>query len=300
MTVWDVKRNINVTDLIRSMRPSQWVKNTVVFAGLIFSLHFTRVDDVLLTVAAFAIFCALASAVYLLNDIKDREMDREHPQKRNRPIASGRVPVTTATVASFVLFLVGLAASTLLGTYFLISVAIYVLLNVGYSYGLKHVPILDVMIVSAGFVIRAVAGAVVIGVAISPWLVVCTSLLALFLGFGKRRWELETLGDEAPKHRVALEGYTLHLTDQLIAVTTASTVVAYALYTLAYDTQEKFGTTQLIWTLPFVLYGVFRYLYLIHGEKKGGNPTRALMTDGPILIDVALWLITVIVILARF
>ncbi len=289
-----------MTDLIRSMRPSQWVKNTVVFAGLIFSLHFKRIDDVLLTVAAFAVFCALASAVYLLNDIKDREMDRAHPQKRNRPIASGRVSVTTATIASFVLFVIGLGASTFLGTNFLIPVAIYVVLNVAYSYGLKHAPILDVMIVSAGFVIRAVAGAVVIGVAISPWLVVCTSLLALFLGFGKRRWELETLGDEAPKHRVALEGYTLNLTDQLIAVTTASTVVAYALYTLAHDTQEKFGTTELIWTLPFVLYGVFRYLYLIHGEKKGGNPTRELMTDVPILIDVALWLIAVIVILARF
>lgn len=282
------------------MRPSQWVKNTVVFAGLIFSLHFTRIGDVMLSLAAFAVFCALASAVYLLNDIKDRDMDREHPQKRNRPIASGRVSVSTAMVSSIVLFVIGLGASVLLGTDFVIAVGIYVILNVAYSYGLKHVPILDVMIVSAGFVIRAVAGALVIGVAISPWLVVCTSLLALFLGFGKRRWELETLGDGAAKHRVALEGYTIHLTDQLIAVTTASTVVAYALYTLAHDTQEKFGTTQLIWTLPFVLYGVFRYLYLIHGEKKGGNPTRALMTDLPILIDVVLWLITVIVILAKF
>ena len=204
------------------MRPSQWVKNTVVFAGLIFSLHFRFLSDVLLSVAAFGVFCALASAVYLLNDIKDREMDRLHPQKRNRAIASGRLPVTTATVASIILFAIGLGASTQLGTHFLISVAIYVLLNVGYSFGLKHLPILDVMIVSAGFVIRAVAGAVVIGVAISPWLVVCTSLLALFLGFGKRRWELETLGDEAAKHRVALEGYTIHLTDQLIALASAN------------------------------------------------------------------------------
>ena len=287
-------------DLIRSLRPSQWVKNTVVFAGLIFSLHFNLTTDLIRSVAAFAIFCALASAVYLFNDIRDREGDREHPKKRNRPIAAGRVSVTTAGITSAILFVAGLAAATLLGRPFLIAVAIYVLLNLAYSSGLKHVPILDVMIVAAGFVIRAVAGAVVINVAISPWLIVCTSLLALFLGFGKRRWELETLGSDASKHRVALEGYTIHLVDQLIAVTTASTVVAYALYTTAHETQEKFGSSELIWTLPFVIYGVFRYLYLIHGEKKGGNPTRALMTDIPILIDVALWLATVIFILAKF
>jgi len=165
---------------------------------------------------------------------------------------------------------------------------------------LKHVAVLDVMIVASGFVIRAVAGAVAIPVAISPWLIVCTSLLALFLGFGKRRSELVALGGDATSHRIALEGYTLPLLDQLIAVTTASTVVAYALYTLAPDTHEKFGTANLIWTLPLVMYGVFRYLYLIYGANKGGNPTRTLLTDPPIIINGALWLMAVIVIISKY
>jgi 4-hydroxybenzoate polyprenyltransferase len=287
-----------MTDLIRSLRPTQWVKNTVVFAGLIFARHFDRTDDLLRALAAFAIFCALASAVYLFNDIRDRESDRAHPKKKDRPIAAGRVTVSTAGAVAAVLAIAAMGSAWSLGPAFFMTVAAYVVVSAAYSMVLKHVPVLDVMLVAAGFVIRAVAGAAVIAVAISPWLVVCTSLLALFLGFGKRRWELVTLGDAALKHRVALEGYTTHLLDQLIAVTTASTVVAYALYTLSPETQEKFGTDQLIWTLPFVMYGVFRYLYLIHGEGKGGNPTRALMTDVPILINVSLWLITVLVILA--
>lgn len=286
-------------DLIRALRPIQWVKNTVVFAGVIFARHFDRPSDLLTALAAFAIFCALASGVYLLNDIRDKAADSAHPQKRHRSIASGKLSVATAGGTSIVLLAGGLGAASLIATPFLITCCIYVALNVAYSIALKRLPLIDVMSVALGFVLRAVGGAEAIKVAISPWLVVCTLLLALFLGFGKRRWEVETLGNDAVRHRSVLAGYSIHLLDQLIAVTTASAVVAYALYTLAPDTQEKFGTTQLIWTLPFVIYGVFRYLYLIHGQHEGGNPTRALLTDIPILINAALWMGTVLYIIAR-
>lgn len=279
-----------MSPLLRSLRPVQWVKNFVVFAGLIFSRHFDRPDDVLRSIGVFGVFCALASAIYLFNDIRDRESDRSHPQKKTRPIASGELSIGMAVATSVVLFALGLTAACLLGLNVFITVSIYVLLNIAYSMGLKRIALLDVMIVALGFVLRAVAGAEVIDVEISPWLVVCTLLLALFLGFGKRRWELVALGGDATSHRAALAGYTTVLLDQLIAVTTASTVVAYALYTLAPETQAKFGTDQLIWTLPFVLFGVFRYLWLIHGAQQGGNPTSALLRDWPIVVTAVVWL----------
>ena len=292
-----------MTPLIRSLRPVQWVKNLAVFAGLIFSRHFDRPDDILRALGVFGVFCVLASAIYLFNDIRDRESDRSHPQKKTRPIATGELSIGLAATTSVILFALGLTAACLLGLNVFITVAIYVLLNITYSMGLKRVALLDVMIVALGFVLRAVAGAEVIDVEvadveISPWLVVCTLLLALFLGFGKRRWELVALGGEATSHRAALAGYTTVLLDQLIAVTTASTVVAYALYTLAPETQAKFGTDQLIWTLPFVLFGVFRYLWLIHGAQQGGNPTSALLRDWPIVVTAVLWLASVMVIIS--
>ncbi|MBI3873275.1 MAG: decaprenyl-phosphate phosphoribosyltransferase [candidate division Zixibacteria bacterium] len=285
--------------LWRSLRPTHWVKNLVVFAGLIFARHFDRVADVERACGAFAVFCALASAVYLFNDIRDRESDRAHPEKQKRPIAAGTLPVRAAAVCAVTLAAAGLAGAAALGRSVLVTAAAYALLNVAYSVVLKRLAIIDVMIVALGFVLRAVGGAEAIGVAISPWLIVCTILLALFLGFGKRRWELVALGDDAASHRAALAGYSPHLLDQLIAVTTASTVVAYALYTLSADTQAKFGTDQLIWTLPFVLYGVFRYLYLIHGAHQGGNPTTVLLRDAPMLANAILWLIAVLVIITR-
>lgn len=284
--------------LLRSLRPVQWVKNLVVFAGLIFARHFDRPDDILRALGVFGVFCALASAIYLFNDIRDRESDRSHPQKKSRPIASGELSIGSAATTSVVLFALGLTAACLLGLNVFITVSIYVLLNLAYSMGLKRVALVDVMIVALGFVLRAVAGAEVIDVEISPWLVVCTLLLALFLGFGKRRWELVALGGDATSHRAALAGYTTVLLDQLIAVTTASTVVAYALYTLAPETQAKFGTDQLIWTLPFVLFGVFRYLWLIHGAQQGGNPTSALLRDWPIVVTAVLWLCSIMYIIA--
>lgn len=284
--------------LWRSLRPVQWVKNLIVFAGLIFSRNFDNAEDWFLALGTFGVFCALASAIYLFNDIRDRESDRAHPQKRTRPIAAGELSVGMAAGTSVVLAVIGLGGAWLLGTPVLVTVFIYVLLNSAYSIGLKRIALVDVMIVALGFVLRAVAGAEAIDVEISPWLVVCTLLLALFLGFGKRRWELVALGGDATSHRAALAGYTTHLLDQLIAVTTASTVVAYALYTLAPETQAKFGTDQLIWTLPFVLFGVFRYLWLIHGAQKGGNPTSALLRDWPIVVTAGLWLATVLIIIA--
>ncbi len=205
-----------MTPLLRSLRPVQWVKNLVVFAGLIFSRHFDNTDDILRSVGVFGVFCALASAIYLFNDIRDREGDRSHPHKKTRPIASGELSIGLAATVSLVLFAIGLTAACLLGLNVFITVAIYVLLNIAYSMGLKRVALVDVMIVALGFVLRAVAGAEVIDVEISPWLVVCTLLLALFLGFGKRRWELVALGEDATSHRAALAGYSTHLLDQLI------------------------------------------------------------------------------------
>jgi 4-hydroxybenzoate polyprenyltransferase len=288
-----------IPSLWRSIRPTQWVKNLVVFAGLVFSQRYGHVDDVLRSIAAFAVFCALASAVYLFNDIRDRENDRAHPQKKTRPIAAGDLPIGVASGAAVILALAGLAGAWWLGTEFLLTAAAYLVLNLAYSAFLKRVAIVDVMIIALGFVIRAVAGAAAIDVAISSWLIVCTTFLALFLGLGKRRGELLMLGDEAANHRAAMARYSALLLDQFIAVTAAATVLAYALYTLSPETVAKFETNQLIWTLPIVLFGVFRYLYLIHGEGKGGSPTTAFLTDSPLLIAVLLWLATVLLIISQ-
>jgi len=288
-----------MTALWRSLRPTQWVKNLVVYAGFVFSQRFTNTNDVLTATGAFAVFCALASAIYLFNDIRDRESDRRHPHKKTRPIASGALKLPIAGAVAIKLSALGLAAAWWIGEPFFLTAAAYVLLNLAYSTFLKRVAIVDVMIIALGFVIRAAAGAAAIDAVISPWLIVCTTLLALFLGLGKRRAELLTLGAEADSHRAALSRYSPYLLDQLIAVTTASTVVAYALYTLSPETVAKFGTHQLIWTLPFVLFGVFRYLYLIHGEGKGGNPTTAFLTDKPLLVDVVLWLVAVLIVITR-
>jgi len=288
------KNHPMIVAILEAMRPTQWVKNVVVFAGLIFSQSYGDPWSVKQAIAAYAVFCVLSSAVYLFNDIRDRENDRNHPQKRNRPIAAGRLPVAVAMTVSVILVLAGFTGAWVIRTPFFVIACTYVAFNVAYSTVLKRVAILDVMIVALGFVLRAIGGAEAIDVAISPWLIVCTTFLALFLGLGKRRWELMALGGQALAHRSALARYSPHLLDQFIGVTTASTVVCYALYTLSPETQAKFGSVDLIWTLPFVLFGVFRYLYLIHGESSGGNPTSALLNDAPLLINSLLWLAAVI------
>jgi 4-hydroxybenzoate polyprenyltransferase len=281
--------------LVVSLRPYQWIKNLVVLAALAFSKHLFDVDAAAQAGLAFVVFCALASAVYLVNDILDLERDRLHPAKRTRPIASGQLPVGAARVAAAVLLVVALAGSLALGPGFRICAGSYAVLGIAYSLFLKHAVILDVLTVALGFVLRAVAGAVAIGVHFSPWLVVCTLLLALFLALAKRRHELVSL-DDAAAHRRILAEYSPYLLDQMIAVVTASCLTAYAFYTLAPETVEKYRTERLALTIPFVIYGIFRYLYLVHRREQGGSPGDVLLTDRPLLATVALWAVAMVLI----
>ena len=279
-----------------SLRPHQWTKNLVLFAALAFSKHLFETGPLLRALLAFAIFCGLSGAVYLLNDVADRERDRMHPLKRLRPVASGALsPRTAVGLAAFIGFAC-LALSFLLGVPFAACAVVYLALNLFYSFSLKEVVILDVLAISMGFVVRAVAGAMAIGVLISDWLLICTILLALFLTLSKRRHELTSLNDSATGHRPTLQEYSPYLLDQMISVVTASCLTAYAFYTTAQETRDKFQTDRLAWTIPFVLYGIFRYLYLVHRKEQGGSPTDVLLTDRPLLVDVFLWALTVVLI----
>jgi 4-hydroxybenzoate polyprenyltransferase len=245
------------------------------------------------------IFCGLAGAVYLINDVLDRATDRQHPLKALRPIASGALPLPTAIGAAAFLLLIGLAAAFELNTRFAVVAAAYVGLLALYSGPLKHIVIIDVLTIAVGFVLRAVAGAAVVEVDISHWLLVCTILLALFMALAKRRHELTLLADGATSHRPILSEYSPYLLDQMIAVVTASTLVAYVFYTISPETQLKFGTPWLGLTIPFPLYGIFRYLYLVHQRKTGGSPADLLLTDRPLLVCVALWALSVVLIIYR-
>jgi 4-hydroxybenzoate polyprenyltransferase len=275
--------------LLVSLRPHQWTKNLLVLAPLALAKHLFELGPLLSALAAFALFCGLSGTVYLLNDVADFERDRVHPLKRKRPVASGALPVRTAAGAAVVLGLACLGLSAALGRAFALCALAYLALNLLYSFRLKEIVIVDVLSVSLGFVLRPVAGAVAVGVVISEWLLVCTILLALFLVLSKRRHELTSLNDEASGHRKILAEYSPYLLDQMIAVVTASCVTAYAFYTTAPDTREKYQTDKLVWTLPFVLYGIFRYLYLVHQKEQGGSPSDVLLTDRPLLVAVALW-----------
>ena len=283
--------------LLLSLRPEQWTKNLFVFAGLIFGGRLLEGPAVLLAAATFAIFCALSGAVYLINDVSDRDADGRHPLKARRPIASGALPVGTAVVAAGVLGVGALAAATLIRPALGAIAAAYLGLLLLYSLFLKHVVIIDVLTIAAGFVLRAVAGAVAVVVPIGLWLLVCTTLLALFLALSKRRHELMLLGDGAIDHRRILEEYTPYLLDQMIAVVTASTLIAYSVYATSPETAERLGTTRLGATIPFVLYGIFRYLYLVHQKRGGGSPAALLLTDRPLLACVGLWVGCVIVLM---
>lgn len=276
--------------LVESLRPAQWVKNLLVFAALVFSRKAGDLQADTDTFIAFILFCAASSGVYLLNDIRDREADRKHPLKKDRPIASGAVPVGLAAFVSALLLFASIATAFVLRQSFALTISAYAGLQVAYSFGLKRLVIVDVFCVALGFVLRAVAGAFAIGVIISPWLMVCSLALALFLALGKRRHEVVLLEVSAREHRASLTHYSPYFLDQMIGVVTATTVMAYALYTLAPDTIEKFDTHNLVFTFPFVMYGVFRYLYLVHQKREGGNPTKMFLTDAAILINTALWL----------
>jgi len=271
-----------------ALRPRQWVKNVFVFAALVFAGRLADPAAVLRVCGAFGVFCVLSSAVYLINDLRDREADRQHPQKRRRPIAAGEISPGTASALSVALAVAALFAAFGLSPGLGQAATVYLVLNLGYSFGLKRVVILDVMMVATGFLLRALAGALVLDVAISRWLVLCTGLLALFLGFVKRRQEITAM-EGGSVTRPILREYSLPFLDQMIAVVTGATVVAYALYAFSPEVAQKLGTEHLGLTIPFVLFGIFRYLYLVHQRGAGENPTTVVLTDLPLILDVALW-----------
>ncbi|MEY4636766.1 MAG: hypothetical protein RJA55_2564 [Acidobacteriota bacterium] len=288
-----------VANLIVSLRPDQWTKNLIVFAALVFAVKLFDPAALALASAAFLIFCALSGSVYLINDVSDREADRLHPLKRLRPIASGALGAGAALGWAIGLSVVALAAAYALRPLFAVTAAAYLALFALYTHTLKHVVILDVMSIAIGFVLRAVAGGLVIGVPVSDWLLVCTILLALFLGLAKRRHEITALADGASGHRRILEEYDPYLLDQMIAIVAAATLVVYVIYCASPDTAERFGTHLLVLTTPFPIYGIFRYLYLVHRKHGGGSPSDLLLRDRPLLGCVALWGIAVVTIIYR-
>ena len=286
-------------NLLISLRPGQWTKNLFVFAALVFAERLNDGGAVARSVAGFLIFCALSSTVYLINDVLDREQDRRHPLKAGRPIASGAIAPALALGVATVLGFAAIIIALGLGWLFFQIAAAYLLLLIAYSAFLKHIVILDVLTIAAGFTLRAAAGAAAIAVPMSHWLLVCTTLLALFIALSKRRHELTLLADKAIDHRPILGDYTPYLLDQMVSVVTASTLIAYAFYTISPETTEKFGTDLLSLTIPFPLYGIFRYLFLVHQRDKGGSPAELVVNDRPLLACVALWALSVILIIYR-
>lgn len=274
--------------ILKTMRPKQWTKNVFVFAGLVFDGQLLQVEPFLLTFFGFILLCFASSTVYIINDIADIEQDRQHPKKKLRPLPSGELSVRTAAVSAVVLGVLTLAVSFYLNTLFGTLVLTYIIMNLLYSLRLKHVPIIDVLFIASGFVLRVGAGVSLVTVErFSPWLYVCTTLLALFIGFGKRRAELSLLAEKANSHRRVLDGYTISFLDQLIVVVSASTIMAYSLYTFSAENLPDNHLMML--TIPFVLYGIFRYLYLIHVEDAGGAPDEVLLTDIPFIITILGW-----------
>ncbi len=281
--------------LLKEARPKQWVKNGFLFAGIVFAKQLTNRTAIWQVLAAFVLFCVVASAIYFINDLGDREADRLHPKKRFRPIAAGEIPVPLAWVLALVALGIAVPLAFLLRPMFGAIVAGYVALQFAYTYWLKEQVLLDVFALAASFVLRAMAGAVVIAAPISPWLYVCTVLLSLCLGFAKRRHELMLLEAGAGSHRSVLDEYSATLLEEIIAVVTSATVMAYALYT--FNAENLPRNHAMMFTIPFVLYAVFRYLYLVYRKGEGGNPEDALFADRPLLICILLWGITSVVIL---
>jgi 4-hydroxybenzoate polyprenyltransferase len=277
--------------LLQLMRPRQWTKNLVVFAGLAFSANLFNASLAFKTLQAFIIFCLTAGAVYIFNDILDRESDRLHPEKRLRPLAAGKISPETAGGMAFIFIAVALAWAFILSVSLGVILLAYVFLNAAYSLGLKRMVILDVIVISTGFVLRAVAGALVISVTISPWLLVVASLLSLFLGFAKRRHELVTMGELAVSHRPSLEEYSPALLDQFLGMLSSCTIMAYSLYAFTSVTGRQHNLLML--TVPFVIYGILRYLYLVYQKNQGGSPEMILLKDRPMLVTIVLWMAAV-------
>lgn len=281
--------------LLVSMRPRQWTKNLLVFAALIFDLHLDEPVRVLIAAGAFLSFCLASGAVYLINDLLDRESDRLHPKKRNRPIASGLLPERIAVGAAIASVVSAPLLALLLRPSFALIIACYIAMMLAYSMWIKHVVILDVFTISAGFVLRAAGGAVVLGIPISPWLYVCTVLLSLFLGFAKRRNEIRVLEAAAGLHRRNLAEYSVGLLDQLILLTASATIMSYSLYTFTASALPENHAMML--TIPFVLYGIFRYLLLVYVREEGGAPEQLLLSDRPLLLSVGLWAVAAVIVL---
>jgi 4-hydroxybenzoate polyprenyltransferase len=282
---------------LKLLRPHQWIKSGFVFVGLLFGHAWQQpllVQKVVLAAAAFAL---AASAVYVINDLADRQSDREHPQKRLRPLASGAVSVTSALLLAGACLLLSLLLAFAASTTVLLIVVGYALLNAAYSKGLKHVVLLDVFIISAGFMLRILAGTLGVGIAPSHWLLLCGLMITLFLGLAKRRAELNALAGSGGSHRKVLDDYDPQLLDQLIGICAAGAIVSYSLYTVSVETVAMHGTANLIYTVPFVIYGVFRYLFLLHRRAGGGDPAAALLQDAHLLGAFACWFVAVVALL---
>lgn len=275
--------------LLKSLRPHQWVKNLFVVAPLLFSKHLLETDYVLTSALAFLLFSLLSGSVYLVNDIFDIEKDRAHPKKRLRPIPSGKLPLQAARTAAAVLILVSLGASLRLGVPFFACSAGYLVLNLAYSLSLKHVPFVDVLSIAGGFLLRVLAGALAINVPPSPWLLICTFVLACFLGFGKRAHELASAGERAGEQRAVLSRYKLPHLRVMLWLLAAATCVAYVLYTLSAHTRQQFGTDRLLYTSPFAAFGVVRFLMLTSRESNADSPTDAMLRDIPFMANLVVW-----------
>jgi 4-hydroxybenzoate polyprenyltransferase len=287
--------------LIQEMRPRQWTKNSFVFAALVFDRQLTpsHLPQILRTLAGFIIFCMLSSIVYIINDIADVEADRLHPEKRNRPVASGKLPASTATGFALGLLVLIIPISFFMSTGFGLVASVYFLVNLSYSKWIKHIALLDVFSLASGFVLRVAAGVTLIQVErFSPWLYVVTTLFALYLGFGKRRAELALLADGANSTRRVLDGYTLPLLDQFITIVSATTIIAYSLY--SFSAPNLPSNHAMMLTIPFVLYGVFRYLYLIQVTHRAGAPEEVLLSDRPLQLTILLWGISVLLVFYVF
>jgi 4-hydroxybenzoate polyprenyltransferase len=281
--------------LLKTMRPRQWTKNVFVLAALVFDRQLTHPVALLHSIAGFILFCLASSAVYIINDIIDVEADRNHPKKRNRPIASGKLPIPVARIAAIVLLVVAYTLAYILSKGFFLTILVYLLMNLAYSTWLKHIPLVDVLVLASFYVLRVASGVSLIHVErFSPWLYIVTTLLALYIGFGKRRSELSLLAGDANSHRRVLDGYTIPFLDQLITIVSSTTIITYSLYTF---TAENLPTNHsMMLTIPFVLYGIFRYLYLIQVKEEGGAPEDLVLGDHPLQIAVFLCGITVMLI----
>ncbi len=286
-------------DYIKLLRPQQWIKNIFLFAGLIFSLHFYNASSVLINIYAFFIFCFLSSGSYILNDIVDYKQDHIHPTKSKRPIAAGSIKRGVGGVIAFVLVFISLVIATRINLHFFLICLGYVVMMAIYSIWIKQIIFLDILFVSIGYVLRAIAGALAIKVEISSWLLLCTLLLALFIVVSKRRTEIIALGESAIKHRKILAHYSIDLLNQMIAIVTSACIISYCLYTLAPETIAKFHTKNLIYTVPFVIYGIFRYLFITYKKTETDIPEKVLITDLPLQICLVAWIAVCLLILTN-